>query len=79
VQTPQGGKTPDDEDTYEDPREQERARISGTNAATAMQRERQIVERKGERHQENVQVNFGNFDFENMNFGNFDFENRNFG
>ena len=29
-------------------------------------------------HQENVQVNFGNFDFENRNFGNFDFENGNF-
>ena len=25
-------------------------------------------------HQENVQVNFGNFDFENMNFGNSDFQ-----
>ena len=29
-------------------------------------------------HQENVQLNFGNFDFENGNFGNFDFENENF-
>ena len=30
-------------------------------------------------HQENIQVNFGNFDFENMNFGNSNFQNRNFG
>ena len=29
-------------------------------------------------HQENVQLNFGNFDFENGKFGNFDFENENF-
>ena len=32
----QGRKTPDDEETYGDPREQEQARISGTNAATAI-------------------------------------------
>ena len=29
-------------------------------------------------HQENVQMNFGNSDFENENFGNFNFEKHNF-
>ena len=33
---------------------------------------------QGTMHQENVQKNFGNSDFENETFGNFNFENHDF-
>ena len=37
-----------------------------------------LCQRKALPHQENVQKNFGNSDFENENFGNFNFEKHNF-